>query len=405
MRLLWLCVLVPTAQSSLVDWLLRRKEEPLPPRLEPVASVDIRQFFANDDVPGLHHALDDFFWRTARRPGPLENALPLRPALISKGAGNTYSSAYKLDHDVEQLEYLSSRLNETDVPKAAFLRDVVLPRFRRVRARIPPLTELEKTGGLWGFRPNDAAEIGDFYNRALHLPDPEPVVDMLGKGFADPSALASEYASSSVLVVDDALSSEAFAQIRDLLLESTVFFETKMPLRFGAYVGAIVEDGLHARAFLKLADALKKQLPELLGGHELAYLWAYKYDADLAAGIKVHADEAAVNVNLWLTPDDANLESDSGGLVVYTARPENAATAEDYNARGEEYAATLLEKSKYANVTVPYKANRAVIFDSALFHKTASIRFKRGYANRRINLTLLFGTMQKGPTPAKAKDL
>jgi hypothetical protein len=79
------------------------------------------------------------------------------------------------------------------------------------------------------------------------------------------SALAKAYAAGSVLVVDDALSAEAFEQLRNLLLDSTVFFETKMPLKFGAYVGAIVEDGLHARAFLALADALKKQCPELLG--------------------------------------------------------------------------------------------------------------------------------------------
>ena len=31
----------------------------------------------------------------------------------------------------------------------------------------------------------------------------------------------------------------------------------------------------------------------------------------------MHADAAAVNVNFWLTPDDANLDPDGGGLVVW----------------------------------------------------------------------------------------
>jgi hypothetical protein len=42
-------------------------------------------------------------------------------------------------------------------------------------------------------------------------------------------------------------------------------------------------------------------------------------------------------------------------------------------------------------ITIPYRSNRAVIFDSRLFHETDRIVFKDGYLNRRINLTLLYG--------------
>ena len=31
----------------------------------------------------------------------------------------------------------------------------------------------------------------------------------------------------------------------------------------------------------------------------------------------MHADDAAVNVNLWITDNDANLDPDSGGMIVY----------------------------------------------------------------------------------------
>jgi Family of unknown function (DUF6445) len=40
---------------------------------------------------------------------------------------------------------------------------------------------------------------------------------------------------------------------------------------------------------------------------------------------------------------------------------------------------------------VRYRANRAVIFDSDLFHETDRIAFKEGYLNRRINITMLYG--------------
>ena len=32
-------------------------------------------------------------------------------------------------------------------------------------------------------------------------------------------------------------------------------------------------------------------------------------------GISLHADVARVNTNLWITPEDANLDHDGGGLV------------------------------------------------------------------------------------------
>ena len=42
-------------------------------------------------------------------------------------------------------------------------------------------------------------------------------------------------------------------------------------------------------------------------------------------------------------------------------------------------------------IVVPHRANRAVVFDSDLFHETDTIRFKDGYQNRRINVTMLYG--------------
>ena len=40
---------------------------------------------------------------------------------------------------------------------------------------------------------------------------------------------------------------------------------------------------------------------------------------------------------------------------------------------------------------VPYRRNRAVLFDSDLFHRTDDLDFAPGYENRRINVTMLFG--------------
>ena len=45
---------------------------------------------------------------------------------------------------------------------------------------------------------------------------------------------------------------------------------------------------------------------------------------------------------------------------------------------------------------VPYRRNRAVIFNSDLFHRTDDLDFAPGYENRRINVTMLFGERRDG---------
>ena len=104
----------------------------------------------------------------------------------------------------------------------------------------------------------------------------------------------------------------------------------------------------------------------------------------------MHADRAAVNVNFWISPYDANCDPKSGGLELFKAQ---APLAWDFRRRdgAQEAADKILDQQGGASITFPYRSNRAVIFDSNLFHKTADFRFRNGYINRRTNITMLFG--------------
>lgn len=52
-------------------------------------------------------------------------------------------------------------------------------------------------------------------------------------------------------------------------------------------------------------------------------------------GITVHADVAKVNLNFWVTPDEANLDPSSGGLVVYPKEPPHVDAADDLAGESE----------------------------------------------------------------------
>jgi hypothetical protein len=101
-----------------------------------------------------------------------------------------------------------------------------------------------------------------------------------------------------------------------------------------------------------------------------------------------------VNVNFWITPDLANLDVEGGGLVIWDKAAPLEWDFAKFNA-DESAAYAFLEEQGAKTVTVPYRANRAVIFDSNLFHKTDRISFAEGYDSRRINITMLYGRRQR----------
>jgi hypothetical protein len=156
------------------------------------------------------------------------------------------------------------------------------------------------------------------------------------------------------------------------------------------YLGAFSDQGFISPIHLQIAIELKQKLPKLFGKHSLGKFWAFKYDSILGKGINVHADFALLNLNFWITPDEYNNNKNSGGLKVYDAHAPEDWTFQKYNNNVDEVYKFLNDNN--ANCTnIPYKFNRAVLFNSAYFHETDKIDFKDGYESRRINITYLFG--------------
>jgi tetratricopeptide (TPR) repeat protein len=192
-------------------------------------------------------------------------------------------------------------------------------------------------------------------------------------------------ARPQIVVIDNLLTQEALESLRRFCWESTVWRKAYA----GGYLGALPESGFACPLLAQIADEFRKTYAGIFGAHPLRYLWAFKYDSELS-GINIHADFAAVNVNFWITPDEANLDPERGGLIVWdVAAPLDWDFAKYNNDEGAVRA--FLAERGARSVTVPYRANRAVIFDSDLFHETDRLAFKRGYTHRRMNVTLLYG--------------
>jgi hypothetical protein len=53
---------------------------------------------------------------------------------------------------------------------------------------------------------------------------------------------------------------------------------------------------------------LESKMPKVFKGHSLGLWWLFKYTNQAKNGISIHADAAAVNINIWLTPDSAHVK-------------------------------------------------------------------------------------------------
>jgi Tfp pilus assembly protein PilF len=197
-------------------------------------------------------------------------------------------------------------------------------------------------------------------------------------------------ARPQLVVIDDLLTPAALDGLRRFCHGSTVWREN-----FDGYLGARLQSGFACPLLAQVAEEFADAYPEIFRDHPLLFAWAFKYEQG-QRGTKVHADFAAVNVNFWITPDASNEDPDTGGLLVWDVAAPLDWDFARYNAN-DDAIRNFLKDSGARPTRIPHRANRAVIFDSDLFHETDIMAFRPGYTSRRINITLLYGSRTGGP--------
>ena len=284
----------------------------------------------------------------------------------------TTATRHKLEHDAEQFIYLSQRTRDR-------LRFELLARSYRAIAE-------QVSDEVATLSDAQIDVLGDDYNTPIHLRAAPEVAGRAVNERADRAALTAQFEEQGAISVDDLLTPQALDSLRRFLLESTIWHDFS---HIDGFVASYLEDGLACPLLLQIADELRRAFPDILGEHPLCQAWAFK-GLQAQAAVDVHADDAAVSVNFWVTPTEANLNPGHGGLVVCRAPPPDDWEIKDYDADRERIV-TFLEQKAGDSLVVPYRQNRAVLFRSRLFHHSDRPEFASGYENHRINLTLLYG--------------
>lgn len=292
----------------------------------------------------------------------------------------------KLRHDLEQWHWLEG---QGLLPERA---QRVLPALKQwLEPALKPGSGLLSGDTLYTrqLTPIQHSQLAGLFDAPVSWPQTEHAGPLLNPHL-DFEALENSYlqATTPLLWFDDLLAPTALTALNRFCLSATLWRDYYADQ---GYLGAFMDDGFVSPLLLNLAQALQAAWPRILGDKALHYLWGFKYGQS-SQGIRLHADQAQVNFNFWLTPDSANLDPSGGGLQVYDRTAPEDWDFQAYNDQSSQGRIQAYLLHSGAQLTrIPHRQNRAVLFHSRLFHRTDPPQFKQGYENRRINVTMLFG--------------
>ena len=286
--------------------------------------------------------------------------------------------ASRIKHDAEQIHYLAERglLGQPDTRYQATLTAIRERASGEANQRI-------------NLSPEEAQALSSSVNRILHYADNPALPQGALNPELDVEEIERRYNASrpEIIYIDTLLRPEALKALRQFCRESTIW---KKDYEDG-YIGAFLGEGFSSPLLLQVAEELRTAFPGIFHQHRLLQAWAFKQDS-ARRPLKIHADAAAVNVNFWITPDDANLDPASGGLIVWDKEAPRDWDFKVYNSTAfQPKIREFLNQSGASPVKVPYRENRALIFNSDLFHESDTCTFRDDYESRRINITFLYG--------------
>jgi hypothetical protein len=136
-----------------------------------------------------------------------------------------------------------------------------------------------------------------------------------------------------------------------------------------------------------IVDDLLKASPRLFGEFVRAWSFVYNNEAD---GVGLHSDPSSFNINVWVTPDESVKDKFKNGLNIYSVKVPSNWTREQYN-KNPDVLRDLIYEKPHVIYRVPYKYNRAIIFNASMPHETDSVLMHSGTQNRRVSYTMLYG--------------
>jgi hypothetical protein len=290
----------------------------------------------------------------------------------------------RVKHDLAQLNWLCDRgaLSHNEFAEERHQLELL------VEATAPAVSESEPMLETHKIRTEEFLSLLKVYRRCLHLDSSIPPDDMLNIRCISEGIeryTKSKQASEQIVVVDNFFSDAGILYLNNYLLNSHIWHNDAQ--KSGCYVGCYQTNGIRTPFLNSCIEVVEGIIRNNGMNFDLEQIWAYRNVVGTRA-VGLHADFSCLNVNIWLTPDVYNNDPSTGGLNIYPILTPDEWKFETYNDDGPKLQ-KLIENTR--PIGIPYRFNRAVIFNSAFPHSSQPSSFEDCYQGWRTNLTLLFG--------------
>jgi len=183
--------------------------------------------------------------------------------------------------------------------------------------------------------------------------------------------LSKDFIKNGFCIIDNILKKEICERLRKFML--TINIREDIYEEYAAINFDKTGKKIWFRLLTNISNELKNKF-YFLKNLNYSRGWSFIHNNYQNESVGKHADPGAlITFNIWCTPDECILENNEkyNGVVIY-----------------DTFDVKDIDKCK-KNI-IPYKFNRAVVFDSRKIHESLVARFKDGYQNRKINYTFLY---------------
>lgn len=280
----------------------------------------------------------------------------------------------RLIYSIEQMRYLidSGRISP-EFRKTARAAERFVSRHRKSH---PGKTHFIPTT-------KDEAELRCFLGKCFSAYRPRRSSSGVLLAEIDSTEISRQLAKTGHAIVDDVLTSRTLESLRRFCNESAIWHD----MVGRDYVTSHLHGGFYCGLLFQVASDLKRTLPGILGNYSLNRMWGNRYLT--SQGTPLHADPGKISLTLWITPDQANLQPGSGGIVIYRHKAPPSWTHAEYTSNARRIQKALPASDR--GIRVPYRCNRLVLFDASRFHRTDRLSFAEGFSNHRTGITFIFG--------------
>lgn len=290
----------------------------------------------------------------------------------------SFINAAKISHDIDQLLYLrqigKSRPQDTQlIENLKALHSLIEQSGRKIVA-VDELIE-----SLLG--------IDYFFSNPLRAAESNSSDLVQPDSFKNPQVLRFKNGNFNIFVFDEVLKSAALNELRQFFKEAMIWFEVKESL---TYLYTDGRYGMNSNLLLQIQKELQNSLQSFFGPKQVIESWAIKYDLT-ESGIPAHADQQSgcYTSNFWSTPNTSNRDQLSGGMTILNLVPPKDWPWPVAITDRERISAYIAQQNP-EEISIPYKTNRLILFNSELLHKTDNIKFGPSYEDRRVSLTHIY---------------